>query len=64
MDMSDVYYDKFLLAGNPRLDLSQYKPGERLRLCIINGSASSHFYLQYAGGKWNWWPQTEWMCSQ
>ncbi|GAA0564120.1 hypothetical protein GCM10009415_53050 [Chitinophaga japonensis] len=51
MDMSDVYYDKFLLAGSPRLDLSKYKPGEKLRLRVINGSASSYFYLQYAGGK-------------
>ncbi|MFX1705707.1 multicopper oxidase domain-containing protein [Chitinophaga sp. CC14] len=51
MDMSDVYYDKFLFAGNPRLDLSKYKPGEKLRLRIINGSSSSYFYLQYAGGK-------------
>ena len=51
MDMSDVYYDKFLLAGSSRLNLSQYKPGEKLRVRIINGSSSSYFYLQYAGGK-------------
>lgn len=51
MDMSDVYYDRFLLAGTPRLDLSRFLPGRRIRVRVINGSASSYFYWQYAGGK-------------
>ncbi|MEH6307188.1 multicopper oxidase domain-containing protein [Olivibacter sp. CPCC 100613] len=51
MDLSDVYYDAFLVNGKRSIDLSQYKPGERLRLRVINGSSSTYFYLNYAGGK-------------
>ncbi|MFC6102253.1 multicopper oxidase domain-containing protein [Olivibacter domesticus] len=51
MDLSDVFYDAFLVNGKRLLDLSQYKPGERLRVRVINGSASTYFYLNYAGGK-------------
>lgn len=49
MDLSDVYYDRFLLNGAPQQSLSA-KPGEKIRLRIIAGSASTYFYLQFAGG--------------
>lgn len=51
MDISDVYYNRFLFNGKSELDLSKYKPGEKIRLRVINGSSSSYFYLQFAGGK-------------
>ncbi|WP_347160349.1 multicopper oxidase domain-containing protein [Pontibacter chitinilyticus] len=51
MDVADVYYDRFLLDGRPRLDLSKYSPGQRVRVRFINGAASSYCYLQYGGGK-------------
>ncbi|MEO5599386.1 MAG: multicopper oxidase domain-containing protein [Cyclobacteriaceae bacterium] len=51
MDVSDVYYDKFLLNGKNKNKDEEIKPGETLRLRIINGGASSYFWLQYAGGK-------------
>lgn len=51
MDVSDIYYDRFLANGTEHLDLSQFKAGEKIRLRIINGSASTYFWLQYAGGK-------------
>jgi len=49
MDLSDVYYDAFLINGKQS---STFKadPGETIRLRIINASASSYFYLQYAEG--------------
>jgi FtsP/CotA-like multicopper oxidase with cupredoxin domain len=50
MDVSDVYYDKFLMNGNEVNYFNDAKPGEVVRLRIINGSASSYFTLQYAGG--------------
>ena len=49
MDLSDVYYDRFLLNGAPQQSLAA-KPGENIRLRIIDGSASTFFYLQFAGG--------------
>tara|TARA_R110002074_G_scaffold257269_7_gene429775 strand:- start:15324 stop:17564 length:2241 start_codon:yes stop_codon:yes gene_type:complete len=51
MDVSDVYYDKFLINGKNESQLSQFKAGEKVRLRISNGGASSYFWLSYAGGK-------------
>jgi len=51
MDVSDVYYDKFLINGKSNSQLSQFKGGDRVRLRISNGGASSYFWLTYAGGK-------------
>lgn len=48
MDVSDVYYNKFLLNGQEKNYFKEAKPGEVIRLRIINGSASSYFTLQYA----------------
>jgi CopA family copper-resistance protein len=50
MDVSDVYYNKFLVNGQEKSYFKDAKPGEVVRLRIINGSASSYFTLQYAGG--------------
>lgn len=51
MDVSDVYYDKFLINGADGQQLSQFKAGDRVRLRIANGGASSYFWINYAGGK-------------
>ena len=51
MDVSDVYYDKFLINGKNESQLSQFKGGDKVRLRISNGGASSYFWLMYAGGK-------------
>lgn len=51
MDVSDVYYDRFLINGKNESQLSQFKPGEKVRLRISNGGASTYFWLTYAGGK-------------
>jgi FtsP/CotA-like multicopper oxidase with cupredoxin domain len=55
MDVSDIYYDKFLINGQNE---SSYIPplgfrgkGDKVRLRISNGGASSYFWLKYAGGK-------------
>lgn len=49
MDLADVYYDAFLLNGKQSSELKA-KPGETVRLRIIDGSATTYFHLQYAGG--------------
>lgn len=51
MDVSDIYYDKFLINGNNESQLSQFKAGDKVRLRISNGGASSYFWFKYAGGK-------------
>ncbi len=52
MDVSDVYYDKFLINGqNEHLIIPPSGGGGAVRLRISNGGASSYFWLTYAGGK-------------
>lgn len=51
MDVSDVYYDKFLINGKNESQLSQFKGGDKVRLRISNGGASTYFWLTYAAGK-------------
>jgi len=56
MDVSDVYYDKVMMNGQVNADLKSIdgkalKAGDRVRLRISNGGASSYFWLRYAGGK-------------
>ncbi len=50
MDVSDVYYERFFLNGSTEQN-AKFKPGEKVRLRVINGSASTYFWLSYAGGK-------------
>lgn len=51
MDVSDVYYDQLLINGAFEQQLSQFKAGDRVRLQVANGGASTYFWLNYAGGK-------------
>jgi FtsP/CotA-like multicopper oxidase with cupredoxin domain len=51
MDVSDVYYDKFLINGKNESQLSEFKSGDKVRLRISNGGASTNFWLTYAGRK-------------
>ncbi|TDQ11652.1 multicopper oxidase domain-containing protein [Pedobacter metabolipauper] len=51
MDVSDVYYDRFLSNGMPETYRSGLKAGEKIRIRVINGSASTYFWLTYGGSK-------------
>jgi CopA family copper-resistance protein len=51
MDVSDIYYEKFLINGKDEQQLSQFRGGDKVRLRISNGGASTYFWLTYAGGK-------------
>jgi CopA family copper-resistance protein len=51
MDVSDVYYDNFLINGKNQNEQPQFKAGDKVRLRIANGGASDYFWLKYAGGK-------------
>jgi len=49
MDIADVAYDRFLVNGKPETILPA-EPGETVRLRIIDGSSSTYFHLEFAGG--------------
>jgi len=51
MDVSDVFYDAFLINGKNQNEQPQFKAGDKVRLRIANGGASDYFWLKYAGGK-------------
>ena len=51
MDLTDVYYDNFLLNGKNQHEQLQFRAGDKVRLRIANGGASDYFWLSYAGGK-------------
>ncbi len=56
MDVSDVYYDRIFMNGHPESTISEIngqllRAGDKVRLRISNGGASSYFWLRYAGGK-------------
>lgn len=56
MDVSDIYYDKFLINGKNEstTQFGSSQPivaGSKVRLRISNGGGSSYFWLTYAGGK-------------
>ncbi|HLO79948.1 MAG TPA: multicopper oxidase domain-containing protein [Chitinophagaceae bacterium] len=50
MDVSDVYYERFLVNGKTE-DSGKYKAGDKVRMRIINGSASTYFWIYYPGSK-------------
>ena len=49
MDLSDVAYDAFLMNGQRGLKLPG-KPGQTVRIRLINAGAASYFYLDAADG--------------
>ena len=49
MDISDVAYDAFLANGRQRRQIPA-RPGETVRLRIVNSGASTYFYLSSAAG--------------
>ncbi|MBN4067455.1 multicopper oxidase domain-containing protein [Simkania negevensis] len=49
MDLSDVGYDLFLVNGQKKIDFSQVKKGQKVKLRMINAAASSYFFVQFSG---------------
>ncbi|EPR74071.1 Multicopper oxidase [Winogradskyella psychrotolerans RS-3] len=48
-DIADVYYPAFLINGEERIEYLEFKPGEKVRLRIIDGAASSSFWMTFGG---------------
>lgn len=49
MDVADVAYDAFLINGRRQWQVTG-RPGERVRLRLVNAAASTYFYVQSSVG--------------
>ena len=49
-DIADIYYPAFLINGQQTQEYPDFKPDEKVRLRIINGSASTQFWMTFGGG--------------
>ncbi|MDW5290235.1 multicopper oxidase domain-containing protein [Formosa sp. PL04] len=50
VDIADVYYPAFLINGEESIEYPEFKPGEKVRLRIIDGGASTSFWMTFGGG--------------
>ena len=48
-DISDIYYDAFLTNGEKQKEYPDFKPGEKVRVRMINASASTYYWLTFGG---------------
>ncbi len=48
-DIADIYYPAFLMNGEQTIAYPEFQPGEKVRLRIINASASSQYWLTFGG---------------
>lgn len=48
-DIADIAYDAFLSNGQEVLEYSDLKPGEKIRVRMINGAASTIFWVSFGG---------------
>ncbi len=49
MQMSDNYFDAFLANGQREVAYPAYKPGERVRVRLVNAAAATYFWLTWGG---------------
>ena len=48
-DIADIYYPAFLTNGGISRHYPEFKAGEKVRLRIINGAASTNFWMTFGG---------------
>jgi hypothetical protein len=48
-DIADVYYNAFLTNGAKESNYPDFKPGEKVRVRMINASASTYYWLTFGG---------------
>ncbi len=48
-DIADIYYPAFLNNGQEIQEYPRFEPGDKVRLRIINGAASSQFWMTFGG---------------
>ena len=48
-DIADIYYDAYLTNGAKQQEYPDFKPGEKVRVRMINASASTYYWLTFGG---------------
>ncbi|PKH66367.1 copper oxidase [Flavobacterium sp. ALD4] len=48
-DIADVYYPAFLINGKQAIEYPDFKSGEKVRVRVINGGASTSFWMTFGG---------------
>jgi CopA family copper-resistance protein len=48
-DIADIYYPAFLINGQQTIEYPEFRPGEKVRLRIIDGGASTSFWMTFGG---------------
>jgi hypothetical protein len=48
-DIADVYYPAFLINGKQSIEYPDFKPGEKVRVRVIDGGASTSFWMTFGG---------------
>jgi len=48
-DIADIYYPAFLINGQQTIEYPDFNPGEKVRLRIIDGAASTSFWMTFGG---------------
>ncbi|WP_310991208.1 multicopper oxidase domain-containing protein [Aequorivita marina] len=49
-DIADIYYPTFLSNGKKLVEYPEFKPGEKVRLRLINASASTYYWMGFGAG--------------
>jgi len=49
-DIADIYYPAFLSNGKKLANYPVFKPGEKVRLRLINASASTYYWMDFGAG--------------
>ncbi|MEZ7497503.1 multicopper oxidase domain-containing protein [Flavobacterium sp. Arc3] len=48
-DIADIYYPAFLINGEQSVEYPDFKPGEKVRVRVIDGAASTSFWMTFGG---------------
>ena len=48
-DIADIYYPAFLINGKQSVEYPDFKPGEKVRVRVIDGGASTSFWMTFGG---------------
>ncbi len=49
-DIADVYYNAFLTNGTQIKEYPDFKPGDKVRVRMVNASASTYYWITFGGG--------------
>ena len=48
-DIADIYYPAFLSNGSQKQEYPEFEPGDKVRLRVVNGAASTSFWMTFGG---------------